>query len=226
MVRLPIVVMLAFVGLLLTAPSVSGHAEYERSTPGRNEILPEPPARVDVYFAQEVRKIEGENFVRVFNDADEQVSTGDGIVDDNDRTHIYAELPGALPPGRYVVRWRSFSDEDGDTDEGAFCFYVATTPTADQLAECAQFDVEQEAPTTTPGPGGAPTRPPAPLPTDTPPPTPTATPEPLVSPTAVVGGDDDNGGANTGLIIGVIIAAVVAAGAIGGGVYWLRRRSA
>lgn len=224
MVRLPIVIMLALAGLLLTAPSVSGHAEYERSTPGRNEILPEPPARVDVYFAQEVRKIEGENYVRVFNDSDEQVSAGDGVVDDDDRTHIYAELPGALPPGRYVVQWRTFSDEDGDTDEGAFCFYVDTTPTADQLAECAQFDLEQEAPTTTPGPGGAPTTPPAELTATSP--APTATPEPLVSPTAVVSGNDDDGGANTGLIIGVIIAAVVAAGAIGGGVYWLRRRSA
>lgn len=224
MVRWVAAVGLLTVLLTLTAAPAFGHAEYERSTPGRNEILPEPPARVDVYFSQEVRKIQGANYVRVFNDADEQVSTGDGVVDDNDRTHIYAELPEPLAPGRYVVAWQTLSDEDNDSDEGAFCFYVNTMPTAEQLAECAQFDAAQGAPKTTPG--AAPTKPPAPPPTATPPSPPTATAAPLATPTAVVPEDEGGDGANAGLIVGIIIAAIVAAGAIGGGAYWLRRRSA
>ncbi|MGB2693567.1 MAG: copper resistance protein CopC [Dehalococcoidia bacterium] len=216
---------LAAAGLLITVGSVSGHADYDRSTPGRNEIVAQPPTRVDVYFLQDVRKLEGSNFVRVSNDGGDQVSTGDGIVDDNDRRHISAEIPTQLPAGRYVVQWMSLSDEDGDSDTGTFCFYVDTTPTNEQLAECAQFDVEQGAPTTTPGTGGpAPTEPPAEPPTATPPPAATATSEPQVTPTAVAP-KDDGGGSNAGLIVGVIIGGVVVVGAIAGGVYWLRRRS-
>lgn len=228
LLRPTIMLALAVAGLLITVGSVSGHAEYERSEPGRNEIVAEPPARVDVYFGQDVRKLEGANFARVFNDGGDQVSTGDGIVDDNDRTHIFAEIPTALPAGRYVVEWMTLSDEDGESDAGTFCFYVDSQPTEEQLAECAAFDVEGGVPTMTPGTGGpAPTEPPAEPPTATPPPAATATSEPQVTPTALATEDDDGGsGSNAGLIVGAIIGGVVVVGAIAGGVYWLRRRSA
>jgi methionine-rich copper-binding protein CopC len=225
MLKFPVLLAIAAAALVLGVASVSAHAEYERSTPGRNEILTQSPARVDVYFAQEVRKVEGANFVRVVNDADDQVSTGDGVVDDDDRTHIYAEIANELPAGRYIVNWQTLSDEDGDDDSGSFCFYVNTTPTAEQLAECGQFDEDQGAPTTTPGTGSpGPTSAQEP-PTETPPPptaAPTAMPTPQVTPSATE--DDGDGGSSAGLIIGVIIGVVAVVGAIGGGVIWLRRR--
>lgn len=216
---------LVILGALLATTTVFGHADYDRSTPGRNEVLAEPPSRVDVFFTQEVRKLEGANFVRVFNDTREQVSTGDGVVDDGDRTHIFAEIPTPLAPGRYIVEWLSLSDADGDDDNGSFCFYVATQPTAEQQAECAQFDAEQGI---TPGP---PATEPAAQPTPTPteaegPPTPTpSAPEPTA--TAVAAEEDDDGGAPVGAIVGGVVGGVIVLGLIAGGVaVWLRRRSA
>jgi methionine-rich copper-binding protein CopC len=210
--RLSLAIVLAAAAVVAAAAAVFAHAEYESSTPGRNEVVQEPPARVDVFFTQEVFKQEGNNFVRVFDEQDQQMSDGDGVVDDDDRHHIYAELPAQLAPGRYIVRWMTTSDEDGDTDEGAFCFYVAVEPTAEQQAECAQFDEEE--PTATPvdqpatAAGATPTAEDA---------QPTAT-----APPADGGGDD--GGAPMAAIIGGVIGGVVVLALIAGGAaLWLRR---
>lgn len=190
-------------GLLVAPGNVSAHADYDHSEPARDEVAPEPPAQVDVWFTQEVFKSEGDNFVRVLDEQDVQVSEGDGVVDDDDRTHISAALPPDLGPGRYVVEWMTTSDIDGDTDEGAFCFYVAVEPTAEQEAECATFDEEPEA-------------------------TPAATA--TESGIAATSTPDDGGGvdaadgdSNTGIIIGVIVAIVIVAAVVGGAAVWLRR---
>ena len=87
-------------------------------------------------------KQEGANFVRVFDEQNEQVSEGDGIVDDDDRTHISATLPPDLGDGRYIVRWKTTSDLDQDTLGGAFCFYVGVEPTVEQEGECAALEHE------------------------------------------------------------------------------------
>ena len=202
--------------LVAGAASVSAHADYERSEPGRNEILAAQPDRVDVWFGQEVLKQEGLNHVRVFDEQETQVSGGDGVVDDDDRTHIYTELPPNLPPGRYVVRWMTTSFADGDTDDGAFCFYIGAEATVEQAAECRAFDEEQGF---TPGPLVA---------TDTPVPTPTEVPvvptEAAPSPTPDEASDDDDDGSSTGVVIGVVIGVVVLIVVVGGAVVWLRRR--
>ena len=124
------------------ATDVEAHGGYDRSEPIQNEVLSERPAGVDVWFTEEVFKQEGANFVRVFNQQNVQVSEGDGLVDDDDRTHISVALPPALGDGRYIVRWKTTSDLDQDTIEGAFCFYIRVEPTAEQEGECAALDHE------------------------------------------------------------------------------------
>lgn len=118
----------------------TAHGGYERSQPAQNESLPESPGRVDVWFTQEVLKQEGANFVRVFDEQEVQVSEGEGVVDDDDRTHVYATLPPNLPEGRYVVRWKTTSDVDLDTTSGAFCFFVGVEPSPQQESECSALD--------------------------------------------------------------------------------------
>lgn len=134
--------------LVLGPTSVGAHADYVRSEPAPNVVLAEPPARVDVWFTQEIFKREGANFVRVFDEQEVQVSEGNGTVDDDDRTHMFAELQSGLPAGRYIVRWMTTSDEDGDTDDGAFCFYAGVEPTAEQEVECTAFGEPEATPTT------------------------------------------------------------------------------
>ena len=139
-----IVTALVLITVLAAAASLATDAEahggYDRSEPISNEVLSERPARVDVWFTQEVFKQEGANFVRVFNQQNVQVSEGDGVVDDDDRTHISVALPPALGDGRYIVRWKTTSDLDQDTLEGAFCFYIDVEPTAEQEGECAALE--------------------------------------------------------------------------------------
>lgn len=202
----------AVLGALVIPAYVSAHADYDHSVPNRDEVVPEAPAQIDVYFKQEIFRQEGSNFVRVFDSSATQVSDGDGVIDDDDRTHISATLQPDLQPGRYIVRWKTLSDIDRDDDEGAFCFYIAVEPSLSEQEECAAFAGEQETPgaATTEPAGATPTTPEA-SPVSTPVPTPAATE------------DDSGGGTSTGLIAGIIagVAVVVVVG--GGAIIWLRR---
>jgi methionine-rich copper-binding protein CopC len=195
---------------------VFAHAEYESSTPAKDEVVQTSPARIDVFFAQEVVKQEGQYYVRVFNDQDEQVSSpADGTVDDDDRTLIFADLQADLPEGRYIVQWKTLSFEDGDDDEGAFCFYVAVEPTAAQQAECAAFD-EDEEPTGAASvtPGGT---------TEEPTTAATVSETPQPSPTTIAPSDDDDD-PPVAAIVGAIIGGAVVLGIVAAGVFiWLRR---
>lgn len=188
---------------LLLAATVFSHADYESSNPGRDEIVPEAPERVDVFFTQDVVKREGAFYVRVFDETGSKVSNGDGVVDDDDRKHIHTELRSGLGSGRYIVEWMTTSDVDGEVDDGAFCFYAGVEPTAEQEAECAAF--EEEAPP-------APTQP-----TDQ-----ADDPTPTV---AASSASEDGDGSNTGLIVVIIVIVVAsAAAAVVGGFVWTRRR--
>jgi methionine-rich copper-binding protein CopC len=208
----------ALLGIVLAAalavPAlVFAHADYDHSVPDKDEVVPESPPQIDVYFKQEVFKQEGANYVRVFDDAGTQVSEGDGVVDDDDRTHISAALQPDLPPGRYIVQWQTLSDEDGDSDDGSFCFFVAVEPSAAEAEECAALAGDEEE-TPEPTADASPTEPVE------------ATAAPAASPTAepASDADGDDDGTNTALIAGGIAAAVVVVLVVGGGaVVWLRR---
>lgn len=202
-----VVLLAVAMAAFLDSAAVFAHADYERSEPDRNEVLPAPPDQVDVWFTQDVRKREGFYFLRVFDEQGAQVSEGDGSIDDDDRAHIITELPTILTAGRYVVEWMTTSDLDGDDDEGAFCFYVAAEPTAEQEAECALFD--DDAPATQTPPDAQPT-------------------EPADSPTATAipadnGADDDDGGGIPVAAIVAIIAGVVVVLGAGAAAVWMRR---
>ncbi len=192
----------AVTALAVGYQTVYAHADYDSSVPARDEVVAEAPERVEVFFTQDVIKRDGAFSVRVFDDAGTQVSEGDGAVNDDDRRNINVELSATVGPGRYIVEWMSTSDIDGDTDDGAFCFYVGVEPTAEQEAECAEFEEpEPVAPTLVDD-----------QPLD---PTPTTT-----APSGDVGDD----GSNTGLSIGIVVAVIAAVVIVGGGLVWLSRR--
>jgi len=197
------------VATLIAYATVFAHADYESSVPARDEVVAESPERVEVFFTQDVIKREGLYYVRVFDESSVQVSAGDGLVNDDNRRNMSAELPDPLEPGRYIVEWMTTSDEDGDDATGAFCFYVAVGPTAEQAAECAAFGEDEDAPTASQG---------TLQPTDAGPTAPSATDAPAD------GGDEDDE-SNTGLIVGIIVAVVALVVVAGGGYMWLSRRS-
>jgi len=101
---------------------VAGHASPERFDPPVGAVLEQAPARIDGWFTQDVRRTE-ESFLRVLDEAGDLVSQP-AVIDDADRRHMYAELQPGLGPGRYLVAWQTFSDEDEEVDGACFLFFV------------------------------------------------------------------------------------------------------
>ncbi len=111
--------------LLPLAPSRAlAHADYARSTPGSDAIVRSSPARIDVWFTQELFRRAGANELRVLAEDGRRVDDAQPVVDDADRTHLSVRLAEELAPGPYTVEWRSLSAVDGDTAEGSFRFTV------------------------------------------------------------------------------------------------------
>ena len=182
-------------------PQAAAHAGLDHSVPAHNDVLEESPGAVDLFFEGEVSKKEGLTFVRVFDLTDEQqVSEGDGMVDDDDRTHIFATLPPGLPDGQYVVQWTATSDEDNETVSGVFCFYVNVEPTDESNDACGEFGARLVA----------------------------AVEEALSDEAELeaAAADSDDGGTSTGAIIGIVVGGVVVTLVVfGASTVVLRRRT-
>ncbi len=200
--RLAFIPLLTAVAAVLTTTAVFAHASYDRSTPAKDEILADSPARVDIWFKQDLKKVAGANAIEVVNEAGERADSGDLVVDDDDRRHMSIGLKPDLPPGVYSVQWSNTSDEDGEEDSGEFAFTIAAV-----------------SPTASPSPSPSPSASPPPSPPASPPPA-TATAAPTGAPTAVPS-EDDSGGVSGALI--AVVAAVLAVVVVGGFVT-LRRR--
>ncbi|MGH2620747.1 MAG: copper resistance protein CopC [Anaerolineales bacterium] len=151
-------------GLALLLPALAeAHASYLRSEPGQGAAVALPPARVDIWFTQELFRRQGENLIAVSGPDGQAVQVGDPVVDDDDRTHLWVPIESNLLPGAYQVTWRSLSAEDGDRDEGEFAFVFdpaaavtsspmeASLPTAGPPTMTA-VAVTQPTPTPTPAP--------------------------------------------------------------------------
>jgi methionine-rich copper-binding protein CopC len=112
------------IGLLLAAVTlVAAHADLIRSEPAANERLAQSPARVTLWFNEELDT--AKSAVQIFDVDDAQVDRGDGHVDLNDPDHasMIVTLP-ALPEGVYVVRWRAVTIDDDGLTEGELDFLV------------------------------------------------------------------------------------------------------
>jgi copper resistance protein C len=112
------------VGGLLLVGTAYAHAAYVRSSPGAEAIVVTPPARVDIWFAQELFRRQGENTIQVTAPDGTEVSVGDTTIDDDDRKHVWVNLKPNLAAGVYTVAWKNVSLEDGHPSEGSFHFTI------------------------------------------------------------------------------------------------------
>jgi len=156
-----------FFGLLLAGVGAAyAHAGYARSEPGAGAVVAEAPARVDVWFTQDMFRRQGENWLRVAGPDGAEVTAGEAMIDDDDRRRLWVELLRHLPAGEYTVTWRTLSAEDGDDEEDIFTFTVdpaAQATSTPMLADEAALPsptaptgriTETPAPTATPAPAG------------------------------------------------------------------------
>lgn len=110
------------------------HAEAERTSPDAGASVNAAPAKVDIWFSEEV--IPARSSIQVFDAANRQVSTGVNAVDNS---HLQATLAPNLPNGEYRVAWTSVSADDGHVAKGTFSFTVgAAGATATVAAPAAQ----------------------------------------------------------------------------------------
>jgi methionine-rich copper-binding protein CopC len=141
-------------GARLWGPA-SAHAELARSEPAGGALVSSAPARVDIWFTQELFRRAGENTIQVFDPTGQPVQAGEAQVEDDDRSHLYVLLPAGLVPGEYRVAWRSLSAEDGDVAQGSFRFtYDPQAPAAAATAAAEPAEAPAQAPSSAPPPAG------------------------------------------------------------------------
>jgi methionine-rich copper-binding protein CopC len=122
----------------------AAHAGFDRATPGPGQVLASAPARVDIYVTQELRKISGRNEIVVAGPDGQRVDDGATLVDDADRHHFSVGLRPTLPVGRYIVSFKTLSDEDAEADHGAFAFYLGIEPTPAQSTQDAKLSLTSD----------------------------------------------------------------------------------
>src|SRR5262245_55188866 len=94
--------------LFLPVARVSAHAELDRSTPEAEETIHGSPAKVEIWFTEEIA--EGSK-IEVADRAGKSVAAGEAELDlfDPDRKHLTVTLRPNLPDGVYTVTWTSIS---------------------------------------------------------------------------------------------------------------------
>jgi hypothetical protein len=215
------------VAITFHAATASAHARPKSSTPAKGEVVSASPSRVDIYFTQAIQKIAGTYGIDVERDRGGSVAAGAAAIDESDRTHMSVALQPGLKPGRYVVRWKNVSDDDGDPAEGAFSFYVQIQPNAVDRDNDAQIELIGAEGETPPPPG---TVPPQTSAATTPGGVATGSPASATRPASTASApttsspdasEDDSAG-TTLYVVGAAMAAALVAG-LGG--WWLIRRN-
>ena len=125
---------------LMPGEDAAAHAAYAASEPAFGAVLERAPERVSLTFSQELFRREGANAIEWAaadgGGAGDFSDAGEVSISNADRRTMSVALPagGGWSEGRFVVRWRNLSADDGDADDGEFPFYVGRSPTAAEEA--------------------------------------------------------------------------------------------
>jgi copper transport protein len=132
------IVLAALATLLVAAPSASGHAVVQETTPARGASLPQATDRVVVRFNEPVEAAFGA--VRVFDADSRRVDEGAAIRPGGDET-IGVRLKDGLPAGTYVATYRVVS-ADSHPVTGGFVFAVGSggTKSAPAVSDLVRGD--------------------------------------------------------------------------------------
>jgi len=153
---------LVFVFAILPATAI-GHAALVTVTPADGSTVPGSPTRIVMTFAQNLDP--AKSSIRVA-DAGGAVVIEGGTVPAGQPREIDLAIPTALVPGTYMIRWTTFSTEDGEQARGTTTFVVAavatpssTPPAAPGTTTAALSAVPSIASSVAPTPSSSPTTP-------------------------------------------------------------------
>lgn len=145
--------------------SALGHADLVTVVPADGATVSGPPAEIVMTFSQNLDP--GRSSIRLVDAGGTVIAEG-GRVDPGDVRTMRLALPTAPPPGRYSVRWTSFSTEDGERHTGTTTFRI----TAPSPPPASATPAPTSAPTSAPSETAAPATSPPSAPTYSHPPTP------------------------------------------------------
>lgn len=122
-VRVVLVACLGAVLLTLVAPRVaSAHAILLRSEPTKDARLNSAPRGVRMWFSEDLTPVI--STAAVLNAQSQRIDNRDARISPNDSREMDLTLPANLPPGPYLVLWRTRSADDGHTLRGSFLFTI------------------------------------------------------------------------------------------------------
>jgi len=123
--RLGMIALLGAMGCVFLFPaSASAHAVLLHSDPGQDAVLHVPPDHVRLWFSEALNP--AFSTVIVENAAtQERVDQRDAQLSPDNTSEMDVTLQAHLPPGVYVVIWRSDSNDDGHIESDSFLFMVA-----------------------------------------------------------------------------------------------------
>lgn len=110
------------VAMLLSTPLPSiAHSRLVKSNPAAGEKVAASPVIVTTWFSHELDTRKSRITI-----IGPQGRSTDGRVDlyDPDHASMVVRLGASLPAGRYTVRWRAISADDGDVTKGQFEFVI------------------------------------------------------------------------------------------------------
>ena len=119
-------------GLIFAVVGVaSAHAAVIDSNPKMNSTitLAKLPTTITVKTAENMKPGASNSNLFVYGPSGQLISQGDATVALNDPTHMSVTIKPDKT-GVYTVHWKTVSADDGDPDEGAFGFTVASTSAA------------------------------------------------------------------------------------------------
>ncbi len=146
----------AIVALALVAAPVFAHSRPIRFDPAPGAVLQAAPAKIDGWFNNPIRRDPNWSFVKVTDAQGARVDTGETQLS-TDRKQMSITLRSGLGPGRYLVTWRTFDDNDGAIFGDCFTFYVgqaaadASATRLDGGGTCERIDVSARDGTPVPG---------------------------------------------------------------------------
>lgn len=115
--------------LLLTAAvafspgEASAHAFLERSDPAANDVIPEAPDEVSLWFTEPLEQ----DFSRaeLYDASGTRIDTEPSFFTSDPHQMVLA-LPDGLPNGTYTVQWRNVSTADGHPQQGYVPFTIGS----------------------------------------------------------------------------------------------------
>ncbi len=155
---------LAALGAVAIAGVVSAHSRPIRFEPSPGQVLTAAPISVSGWFTGELRRDPNWTFLHVTDAQGNRVDAGETQIS-SDRLQMTVPLKSALGPGRYLVTWRGFDDEDGAIFGDCYVFYVGQAAADQALVDRQRIDgggtrecarIEFEAANGTPVAGGTP----------------------------------------------------------------------